>query len=95
MEIGEYFIIQLLVWSTNFFPKKKIPDFFRTKLMWVGARSGLGLGLGLWLELVSKVMFRAFFEIYIIPSHNTGTTRGPHQIPRFLYFILDSNQFVR
>ena len=26
-----------------------------------------------------------------IPSRNTGTTRGPHQIPRFLYFIPDNN----
>ena len=37
MEIGEYFMIQLLVWSTNFFPKEKMPDFLRTKLIWVGA----------------------------------------------------------
>ena len=29
-----------------------------------------------------------------IPCHNTGTTRGPHQIPRFLYFILDNNLFA-
>ena len=26
-----------------------------------------------------------------VPSRNTGTTRAPHQIPRFLYFILDNN----
>ena len=36
----------------HFFNNKK-PDFFRTKLIWVGARSGLGLGL----EYVSKVVF--------------------------------------
>ena len=40
MEIGEYFMIQLLAWSANFFSKKKMPDFFRTNLIWVG--SGLG-----------------------------------------------------
>ena len=57
--------------------------------MWVGAGSGLGFGL----ELVSKAVFWAFSQN--IPSYNTGTTRGPHQIPRFLYFILDNNPFVR
>ena len=43
MEIGKYFMIQLLVSSTNFFPKKKMPDFFRPKFIWVGAELGLGL----------------------------------------------------
>ena len=28
------------------------------------------------------------------PSHNTGTTRKPHQVSRFLYFILDNNLWV-
>ena len=45
----------------HFFNNKK-PDFFRTKLIWVGARSGLGLGL----EYVSKVVFWAFFEISVL-----------------------------
>ena len=53
--------MQLLVWSTNFYPPPKMPDFFRTKLIWVGAGSGLGFGLG--LDLVYKVVFWAFFEI--------------------------------
>ena len=43
---------------------KKTPDFFETKFIWVGAGSGLGLGLG--SELVSKVMFWAFFEIPLL-----------------------------
>ena len=33
----------------HFFRKKKTPDFFQTKLIWVG--TGLGLGLGLLLGL--------------------------------------------
>ena len=90
MEIGEYFFIQLLVWSTIFFPKTKVPDIFRAVLIWVG--SGLGFGLGLGLELVSRAVFWAFFEISLV---NTGTTRAPHQIPRFLYFILDNNPYMR
>ena len=47
------------MWSTNFVGKNK-PDFFRTKLIWVGSGSGLGL------ELVSKAVFRAFFEIALL-----------------------------
>ena len=43
----------------HFFQKKKTPDLFRTKLIWVG--SGWGLGL----ELVSKVVW-AFFEIFLL-----------------------------
>ena len=50
----------------QFFPGKKQPDFFRTKLMWVGSGLGLGLGLGLELLMVSKAVFRAFFEIYLL-----------------------------
>ena len=88
MEIGEYFMIQRLVWSTNLFPNKKIPDFCRTKLIWVGAGSGLGLGL------VSKVVPWVLFEISLLITlePHVGHT---HQIPRFLYFILDNNPFVR
>ena len=64
MEIRECFMIQLLTQSANFFPKKKTPDFFRTRLLWVGSGSGLGLVLG--LELVSKVVFWAIFEISLL-----------------------------
>ena len=45
------------------------------------------------LEWVSKVVFWAFFEV--ITSRDAGTTRGRHQFPRFLYFILDNNWDVR
>ena len=30
-----------------------------------------------------------------IPSHNTGTTRGPHEISCFLYSILGNDSSVR
>ena len=60
---------------------KKTPLLFRS-----GA-------IGLRLELVSKVVFRGIFRT--ITSHNIGTTGGPHQIPRFLYCILDNNPWVR
>ena len=40
MEIGEYFMIQLLVWSTNFFPKKKA-GFFPDKVHM--GRGGVGV----------------------------------------------------
>ena len=85
-------MIQLLVWSTNFYPPPKTPDFFQTKLIRVGVGSGLGFGLQIMLELVSKVVFWAFFEIAILI---TLEPRGPHQMRRFLYFILDNNPFVR
>ena len=42
---------------------------------------------------MSKVVFWGIFRN--IPSHNTGTTPEPHQIPRFLYFILDNNSGVQ
>ena len=45
-------------------PQEKMPDFFRTKLICVGSGTGLGLGLGLYL--VSKVVFWAFFEIFLL-----------------------------
>ena len=48
-------------------------------------RVGVGVkvrGLG------SKVVFFVF--IYF-PSHNTESTSGPNQIPRFPYFILYNN----
>ena len=85
MEIGEYFIIQLLVWSTNFFPKTKMSDVFRTKLIWAGAGSGLGL--------VCQVVFWVFFEMSLL------ITLEPHvghtKFPDFHSFILDNNPFVR
>ena len=43
-----------------------MPDFFQTKLVWVHAGSGSGLESGLGLELVSKVVFWAFFEISLL-----------------------------
>ena len=75
MEIGEYFMIQLLVWSTNFFPNIRTAVFFRTKLVWVGAGSGLGLRLG----LVSKVVFWTFFEtcLLITLEPHVGHTKFP------------------
>ena len=83
-------MIQLLVSSTNFFPKKKMPDFFWTKLIRVGEGSGLGFGL----ELVTKVVINwAFFEISLL------LTLEPHfghtKFPDFYTFILDDNRFVR
>ena len=72
--------------------QKKCLIFFRTKLVWVGSGSGSGLWLRLGLLLVSKVVFWAFFYISLLITLETG---GPHQIPRFLYFILDNNPFIR
>ena len=65
------------MWSTNIFPNKKMPDFFRTKLIWVGEGSVLGSGLG--LELVSKVVFWAFFEISLLVAlePHVGHTKFP------------------
>ena len=61
----------------HFSPKEQIPDFFRTKLICVGVGSGLGLGLG--LELVSQVVFWAFFEISLLitPERHVGYTKFP------------------
>ena len=58
MEIGEYFMVRHLVWSTIFFPKTKTPHFVEANLIWVGARV---IGLGSGLEFVSKAVFRTFF----------------------------------
>ena len=70
-------------------PPPKKPDFFRTKLIW----KGVGLELGLGLELVSKVVFWAFFEAFLL------VTLEPHvghtNFPDFYTFIPDSNPFVR
>ena len=54
-------------------------------------RVGGGVGVSVRIGVLSSVLgiFRN------MPYHNTGTTRGPHQIPRFLYFILDNNPLVR
>ena len=58
---------------------KKKPVFFRTKLIWVGARSGLRLGL----ELVSKVVFGAFFEssLLVTRERHVGHTKFPDVYP--------------
>ena len=50
-------------------------------------RVGGGVGVSVRIGVLSSVLgiFRN------MPYHNTGTTRGPHQIPPFLYFILDNN----
>ena len=50
----------------QFLGKKKTPDFFRTKFIWVRAGSGLGFGFGLGLGLVSKVVIWAFFDISLV-----------------------------
>ena len=79
MEIGEYFMIQFSMWSTNFFRKKKaccVPDQVRM------GRDGV------WLELVSQVVFWAFFEIW--KPHVDHT-----KFPEFYTFILDNNPVVR
>ena len=70
-------MIQLLVWSTNFSQKRKCLIFFRTTLIWVGVGSGLVLSLG--LELVSKVVFWAFFEISLLITlePHVGHTKFP------------------
>ena len=72
-------------------PKTKVFDFFpgSVDMGRVGVRVRV---IGLGLELVSRAVFWAFFEISLV---NTGTTRAPHQIPRFLYFILDNNPYMR
>ena len=71
--------VTFIVWSTDFFEETKRPIFCKVDTGRVKI-CVLGSVLGI---------FRS------IPSHNTGTTPGPHQIPRFLYFILDNNPFVR
>ena len=45
----------------HFFNHKKTPE---TKFIWAGVGSGLGLGL----ELVSKVVFWAYFEISLLTA---------------------------
>ena len=57
MEIGEYFLIQLLVWWTTFFPQNEKCLIFSGQLIWVGA----GLEL-----VVSKAVFWAFFEVSLL-----------------------------
>ena len=56
-----------------------MPDFFQTKLVWVHAGSGSGLESGLGLELVSKVVFWAFFEISLLITlePHVGHTKYP------------------
>ena len=81
-------MMQLFVWTTIFFPPKKcliFPDKVHT------GRGGVGVIVR--VRIVLKVVFWAVFEISRLI--NTGTTRGPHHIPRFLYFILDNNSDVR
>ena len=58
----------------QFFPER-MPDFFRTKFIWVV----VGLELGLGLELVSKVVFWAFFDIYLLITlePHVGHTKFP------------------
>ena len=79
MEFGEYFLILLLVWSSNFLGKKKTPDFFGTKFIWVGAGSGLGFRFGLGLGLVSKVVIWTFFHVSLVITlePHVGHTKFP------------------
>ena len=69
MEIGEYFDIWVLMWSTKFSTREKVVGFFLDKVLWVG----LGLGLG------SKVVFRAVFDIFrlIILEAHGGRNKFP------------------
>ena len=64
----------------HFLPKKRKLDFFRTKLIWVGLGSELGLGLG--LEFVPKVVFWAFLEISLVIywNHTWATPNSPISI---------------
>ena len=71
--------------------EKKTPDFLETKLIWEG-RVGVGIAVGARV-IGSEVVFWGIFRN--VPSHNTGTTRGPQQFPRFSYFILDNNSSVQ
>ena len=41
------------------------------------------------------VRVRLGLGLQFVSTHNTGTTRGPRQIARFLYSILDNSPFVR
>ena len=59
--------------------EKKTPDFLETKLIWEG-RVGVGIAVGARV-IGSEVVFWGIFRN--VPSHNTGTTPGPHQIPRY------------
>ena len=90
MEIGGKNVIRLLVvWSTNFFPPKKA-WFFPDKVRIGRGRVGVRVRVKVRVSVQSSLL-----DIFFNPSHNTGTTRGPHQNPWFLYFILDKNPFVR
>ena len=73
------------------FPKKRKERFFPDKVDMGRGGGVVGVRVRVRIGVLSSVLgiFRN------VPSHNTGTTRGPHQIPRFLYFILDNNPFVR
>ena len=80
MEIGEYFLILLLVKCNNFWGNNKTPDFFRTEFIWVGAGSRLGFGFGFGLGLVSKVVIWACFDIIslvITLEPHVGHTKFP------------------
>ena len=41
--VDHFFQQPLLVWSTNFFSRRKKLFFFQTKFIWIGAGSGVGL----------------------------------------------------
>ena len=64
MEIGEYFMVRLPVWSTNFFQKKSNLIFSVDM-----GRGGVGVRvwvIGLELLIVSKAVLRAFFEVSLL-----------------------------
>ena len=54
---------------------------------WVSNNSvGVGVRVGV------RISVGSIFGIFRnIPSHNTGTTRGPHRTARVAYLILDKN----
>ena len=65
------------------FSTKKNARFFRDKANM--DRGGIGVGLRV---RVKVSVYSSVLGIFLnIPAHYVGTTRGSHQIPRFLYFI--------
>ena len=79
MEIGGYLLSDFSC-GRPIFSRKITPGFFQAKFIWLG-RGGVRVS-------VSSIVSGIFRNI---PSHNTGTTRGPHQFPPFLPFTLDKN----
>ena len=75
MEIGEYFMIWLLVWSTNFPPPQKSLIFSGRSSC---GRDGVGVGVRVRVRSSIKSSVLGFFEITLEPH--------AHQIAVFLYY---------